>query len=439
MPADEPSNERLLVVSCDSHADPGDAADYAPYFEPRYRELFVRSTAAIAGVDDRDTGAEMFSRDHVERRAHAFETFLEGIEERDGGLDRRLAHGDTMRSMTVDAATRIRELEADGVVAEVVFPNALPFQYVPEISRFGPELRAAGLRAYNRWLADLCAESPGRTVGVAQLPAVDDVEATVREIRASAAAGLRGVQCPRPAAGRPPLSDASYEPIWQSCVELALPLHVHIGWGGSNVDGLPPDAARDPAVGAIMRSEIRWLSRRPLWLLIWGQVLERHPELAVVFVEQYADWVPATVASLDAQYDDYQRGHAIRAALPRRPSEYWRGSCFVCASAISRAEVEMRDEIGVSTMLFGTDYPHFEGTWPNTRAWIAEAFAGVAESDVRAILGENAVRCYGLDRAQLAERAAIVGPTLGDLTDASTAETAEWLAGRGVGRPVTRV
>src|SRR5439155_6500695 len=278
VPADEPSNERLLVVSCDSHADPGDAADYAPYFEPRYRELFVRSTAAIAGVDDRDTGAEMFSRDHVERRAHAFETFLEGIEERDGGLDRRLAHGDTMRSMTVDAATRIRELEADGVVAEVVFPNALPFQYVPEISRFGPELRAAGLRAYNRWLADLCAESPGRTVGVAQLPAVDDVEATVREIRASAAAGLRGVQCPRPAAGRPPLSDASYEPIWQSCVELALPLHVHIGWGGSNVDGLPPDAARDPAVGAIMRSEIRWLSRRPLWLLIWGQVLERHPE-----------------------------------------------------------------------------------------------------------------------------------------------------------------
>jgi predicted TIM-barrel fold metal-dependent hydrolase len=254
-----------------------------------------------------------------------------------------------------------------------------------------------------------------------------------------AAAGLRGVQCPRPAPGGPPLSDSSYEPIWRACVELAMPVHVHIGWGGTNVDGLLPSAQRDPAVAAVVRSEIRWLSRRPLWLLIWGGVLERHKELEVVFVEQYADWVPSTLAALDAQYDDYQRGHTIRDALPRRPSEYWHDNCFVCASSISRGEIEMREEIGVSTMLFGTDYPHYEGTWPNTQAWIAQAFAGVGEHDLRAIAGENAIRCYGLDRAELAARAAVVGPTLEDLTRPNDGETAEWLAGRGIGRPVTRV
>jgi hypothetical protein len=70
----------------------------------------------------------------------------------------------------------------------------------------------------------------------------------------------------------------------------------------------------------------------------------------------------------------------------------------------------MREEIGVDKMLFGTDYPHPEGTWPHTREWIRNAFHDVPEHELRAILGENAIRCYSLDRDKLAGVAAKIGP-----------------------------
>ena len=70
----------------------------------------------------------------------------------------------------------------------------------------------------------------------------------------------------------------------------------------------------------------------------------------------------------------------------------------------------MRHEIGVDRLMFGTDYPHPEGTWPNTQQWIRHAFAGVPEAEARAILGENTIRCYGLDRARLEAVARRIGP-----------------------------
>jgi predicted TIM-barrel fold metal-dependent hydrolase len=96
-----------------------------------------------------------------------------------------------------------------------------------------------------------------------------------------------------------------------------------------------------------------------------------------------------------------------RADLParRRPSEYWRSNCLAGASFIHRAEVEIRHEIGVETILFGRDFPHNETTWPNTRDWLRLAFAGVPEPEARMMLGENAVRFFGLDRQRLVELA----------------------------------
>jgi len=234
------------------------------------------------------------------------------------------------------------------------------------------------------------------------------------------------------------MNDPHYEPIWAACSEHEMPLHCHVGFNGFTVDNLNPGSP-DPAVRGIWQTEFLWLSRRPLWLMIWSGAFDRHPNLKLMFVEQNADWVPSTVRYLDMVYDMKRHSEVIREFLKRRPSEYWTDHCLVGASNIARGEVALRREIGIQNLAFGTDYPHLEATWPNTQSWLNAAFAdqGATEEEVRAILGLNAVRFYGLDGAQLQEAANRAGPTVEDIMVPDTGmdpELREWMEGRELGR-----
>src|SRR5262249_36494992 len=152
--------------------------------------------------------------------------------------------------------------------------------------------------------------------------------------------------------------------------------------------------------------------RQAMWQMMLGGVFDRHPRLRLVMTEVRGDWLPATLAHLDAAYE---RG---RADLPakRKPSEYWQEHCLVSLSFGHKSEVAMRHQIGVEPIFFGRDCPHAEGTWPNTADWLSDAFAGVPDDELRLMLGENAVRVMGLDRAKLAAVAARIGPTVDDVT-----------------------
>ena len=152
-------------------------------------------------------------------------------------------------------------------------------------------------------------------------------------------------------------------------------------------------------------------SRRPLWQLTLGGVFDRHPELRLMLTEIRLDWIPATLQFLDRFYDEH------RADIPaqRKPSEYWHSNCLAGASFIHKVEVEMRHELGIETILFGRDYPHFESTWPHTRQWLQDAFQGVPEDEVRLMLGENAIRFADLDRDRLVEIARRIGPTIEEI------------------------
>jgi hypothetical protein len=157
-------------------------------------------------------------------------------------------------------------------------------------------------------------------------------------------------------------------------------------------------------------------SRRPLWQMTLGGVFDRHPNLRLVLAEIRLDWMPATFRYLDKVYDEH------RAELPalRKPSEYWPTNCLTGASFIHKAEVEMRHELGVETIAFGRDYPHPEGTWPHTTLWLQDAFFGVPEPELRAMLGENVIRYFGLDRGRLAEIASRIGPTVDEINGTKT-------------------
>jgi hypothetical protein len=167
-----------------------------------------------------------------------------------------------------------------------------------------------------------------------------------------------------------------------------------------------------------------------MWQLMLGGVFDRHPNLKLVMSEVRADWLPAVLAHLDALYDR----HRDQLPAQRRPSEYWRSNCLAGASFMHKAEVEMRHEIGVEQILFGRDYPHPEGTWPNTPDWLRDAFAGVAEDELRLMLGENAIRFFGLDRGPLEAIAERIGPRVVDVTGADATVDEELIAifdGRG--------
>jgi predicted TIM-barrel fold metal-dependent hydrolase len=162
-------------------------------------------------------------------------------------------------------------------------------------------------------------------------------------------------------------------------------------------------------------TEVVWWAVRPLWFLVWGGVFERHPRLKLAITESTTVWVPEALALMDQRYSETHYSAKLgdyRSHLKLKPSEYFHRNVFLGASCMPRREAEMRHQIGVPNIMWGSDYPHPEGTWPHTREQMRETFTGLPEGDLRAMLGGNAVRVYGFDAAALAHVAARIGPRL---------------------------
>lgn len=384
------SGANYVIISADCHGG-ANIGDYRPYLEARFHDDFDAWAAGYANPFDDASG-------------------------RDGGRN-------------WDSARRLRELEADGVVAEVVFPNTVP-PFFPKVSLVHQppganagdlERRWAGLQAHNRWLVDFCGDAPGRRAGMCQIM-LHDVDAAVAEIRWAAEAGLTGgVLLPGapPGSGVPPLYAPDYEPIWSVCEEVGLPVNHHSG-------SAAPDFGDYPAAQAMFLLEVTWWAHRTLWHLIFAGVMERHPDLQFVFTEQGTAWIPEELKRLDyyaarlrgvggaAGSQEAKYGASTR-ALSLKPSEYWARQCQLGSSFIRRPEVDLRHEVGVDRIMWGSDFPHLEGCWPYSAEHLRYAFAGTPEAEVRAMVGANAARVYGFDLDALAPLAAQFGPSPADV------------------------
>jgi predicted TIM-barrel fold metal-dependent hydrolase len=168
-----------------------------------------------------------------------------------------------------------------------------------------------------------------------------------------------------------------------------------------------------------------WFSRRAAHLLIFAGVFERHPDLKLVLTEQPGEWWPYLRTELDTAHLAATRGNgALKAQVPRPPSEYLHRNVFVGASFLSRREAEGAVRDGYADrLLWGADYPHMEGTFQVgeaslTRASMRFTFAGLDEPTVRSILGATAIDVYRLDAAALTGVArAIDAPTFAELSE----------------------
>ncbi len=391
--------DRLVLVSADCHAGP--LPDQArEYVDPAFRDAFdewLADDAARARRQADHTGQAIYGDEALEDF-----TALDAVSE--GGLEGAW-----------DSARRLQELETDGIVAEVIYPDGggssiapfdaglMTYQYEQD-----PAVWAAGCRAYNRWLADFCNEAPGRRAGVA-LVTVDDVDESVREVEGLRGRGIfGGVLLPSGTGTNELYNHPRYEPLWAACEANGLPIHSHTGW--------TPNYGDFPGSLGIFITEITWFAHRTFWLLAWSGAFERHPGLQLVMTEQGATWLRETLAQMDHAYNMPMFVH-LRRQLPLAPSEYFARQCAV-STFVGREEADARYDIGVDALMWGSDYPHIEGTWPHTAAKLEEGLAGVARDEVTRIVGENAIRVYGFDRDRLAELAARVGPRADAVTSA---------------------
>jgi predicted TIM-barrel fold metal-dependent hydrolase len=436
---------RALVISADCHASaspqkslgtaiaPQDAEPgvsfpvdpvagilaYRDYFDSRHLAALDEHCARIRAAQralvqiPRIGGDDDMLRRQIDER----EDFMEqrfGVRERPAG--------------DWDPERRAKELEADGVVADVIFPNG-----GPALGLVGAdvELLHAGEMAYNRWLADFCAHDPGRHAGVG-IVSVEDLDTTLETVRWVRDHGLfGGIVLPNDAATHR-YSDERYDRLWAMCADLEVVVNIH---------GSPAGMPQYPARGFadIWWQEIAFYCHRPFWWLMWSGAFERHPALKFAIVEQGAYWLPEMLEDMD----NHARGVSVPGRRPTAwtpdlaselellPSEYFRRQCFINwaigggSSTLEeiqkddspvlvqcRSEVGMRAEIGVTSMMWGNDYPHAESTWPHSVPILDRALAGVPSDDRAKLVGLNAARCYGFDLDRLAPLAARVGPDL---------------------------
>ncbi|HUP73472.1 MAG TPA: amidohydrolase family protein [Acidimicrobiales bacterium] len=396
--------DRHIVISADGHAfgagnglmDTSHLAALTDYFEARYRSAYLDSVHVL-------------EREVQERMARILGGLFDTRAPR-SFAEQAAAISPGTRGLS-DSQCRLDELEQDGIVAEVLFPNGAPFGHGFGGPVYPPELRAAGARAYNRWLIDFCQAAPGRRAGMA-IVTLHDIQQAVSDVEAAKAAGLKGVLLPGYWAteGIPPYLDPYYEPFWSACADAGMPLNLH---GGASIGDVDMKQYGMPAM-LTYATETTFLSTRALTQLIWGGVFERHPNMVLILTESRADWVPSRLAFLDGVYEDQLFAH-VKDTVKHKPSEYWHRQCYVVASFMSRDEALLRHKIGLDRLLWGADYPHYEGTWPHTDLWLKETFGGLPTNEVRTILAENPARIFGFDLDKLRRHATTKGPLVEEI------------------------
>lgn len=410
---------KVLVISSDCHAG-GLPATYDEYMPKKFHRAaaewwlgYAREMMHRAGTFFDQEAVEAYAEQAGEGGGRMKAMTLPGTQPSDDEMLAMLSDETSPfapRRGEFDATVRLAELEADGIAGEVIFPQMAPFgaglmQYRHPVS---PEHNLEGIRAYNRWLADLCKVNPGRHAGVALIN-VDDIDVSVQEIRKAKELGLwGGVLLPTSTGDHPFYHHPRYEPLWTVCEELDLPLQAHSGWS--------PDYGDVPAATAMYISEVDMWAHRPFTALMWSGAFERHPNLKLILTETGCSWILETLRVLEFKADHPIFKHFTK-DLSLRPSEYFARQCYIGASFMPPHEGKDRHKIGLDRLMWGSDYPHLEGTWPNTMDALRKTFGNYPEDETRALLGTNAAEVYGFDLDLLGPIAEKIGPELADIQE----------------------
>jgi predicted TIM-barrel fold metal-dependent hydrolase len=275
---------------------------------------------------------------------------------------------------------RLEDMDRDGVWAQVIYgpPTGLLVD--------DPELLSACERAYNEWTAEFNSVAPNRLVALPMISTTSPSWARAELIRVSSL-GHRGVLLHR-RLGDEPIFEPAWEPFWQEAATYGLPVHVHLGTGCHSLRG-EPGSWRMPAMVSVIPMQLDEV----LAGMVFSGILERYPEITLVLGESGLGWIPYVLERMDHEYHKYyDRTADVRLNL--LPSELFHRQ-VIATYEVDELGLELIHRIGEDNVMWASDYPHGDSTWPYSRQAIAKSgLGGLDEGARRKVLWGTAARIY---------------------------------------------
>jgi len=283
-----------------------------------------------------------------------------------------------------DPHLRIKDLDRDGVDAEVIYG------ILGAATRLNdPEAANEMFHIYNDWLKEFCRHYPDRHIGLACLP-YGDIPAAINEVYRVGKMGLRGVELSC-SWDMEPMWHPVWEPFWQAVNDVNLPLHFHTfpAMPPGRLDketGLTRRAAFFTIVSGFQMNLVNIIAA-----IIGAAVLEKYPNIRIALGESGIGWIPYALDRMDFEWEDRFRDLGLK----MKPSDYWRRQCKATFQ-FDRIGTKLIDDMGVETLMWGSDYPHGDGVWPESSKYIQEQFGHLPADVTHKIVCENAGKFYGL-------------------------------------------
>ena len=294
---------------------------------------------------------------------------------------------------------RLALLDEAHVHAQIIYPNVIGFGG-QNTAHVDPELRLVSTQIYNDAMIELQEESGDRLLPMATLPWWDVTEA-VRETRRAHENGLRGINInsdPHMHKGidgnpLPDLSGEYWNPLWEACEELDMPINFHIGASNQSMDWI--GTAGWPSLSQNHKSGIAGTmmfidNGRVMGNIIYSGLLDRFPKLKFVSVESGVGWIPFVLQSLDHQFKSLVK----QSNLEHRPSDYFRRNFYACFWFEQRDLSHLLHEVGIDNCMFETDFPHVVCLHPDPIGQIEGGLAGLDPASRAKVMGGNAARVY---------------------------------------------
>jgi len=294
-----------------------------------------------------------------------------------------------------DPKKRLEDMDQDSVQASVLFPTVPGMAGTLFALAKDKSLALRCLQAYNDWLADTwCATNPQRLIGQVIVP-LWDVDLAVKEFQRGMKLGHKALSFPNApeSLGLPGIADPHWEPLWDAVEEAGVPVSCHIASGA--LRGTLP---LDPAAGApadVFITVAPSTNFTTVATLLWSGILERHPKLRFLSVEGGIGWLGYLIQRADQVFEKHR--HWTKPPIKEKPSFYFRRQIF--ANFLDDpAGLTCRHHIGVENILFETDYPHSDTTFPNSRELVEKRFKDIPPDETRKIVRDNAIRLFGLEQ-----------------------------------------
>ena len=289
---------------------------------------------------------------------------------------------------------RLADMARDGIVGEVIFPTLGARLYAVADG----ELLSACFRAGNDWMMEKFGGDYARMFRPVAILNVQDVSDAVAECERCVAGGLRGAMIPTYAGEDRPYFDPAYDALWAAAQDLDVPLAFHVasccrGPGQRSIftsDWEAPDAA------AYSATQDYWV-RRSLASMIFCGVFERFPGLRVAIVEHELSWLPYFLRQMDVHYTELSQTAPYRFKDHGLPSDFFRTQIFTTFQEDKLGLETLPGLIGTDTLMFGSDYPHAESTWPNSRRFLEELLAGMPGAVKSKLVRANVARLFKFD------------------------------------------